>query len=495
MSERADLVVIGSGAAGLAAALTAAEGGFRVVILEKQRSIGGSSNFFEGTFAVESDLQRKEYITYSRDEAFRAFMEYSHWRANPRIVRAFVEESAATISWLQKYGVEFAGVSVLMSDAERTYHVPRGAGEAVVRCLASAAKEKGVRLYLGMAATEIVREGNGIAAVVAAAEDGEPRRIACGSVFVATGGYTNNREWIKKYAGFDLERNLFPVGNVDKTGDGIRMAWEAGAAAEGMGVVEMYRIGPMGPEFQMKSHLQIAGVQPDLWVDYRGERFCNEGISFNDTAAGNVNARHKEGYTFTILDDSIKQTMIDNGIDRNMSQDNLPGARPVNFDAEMSAAIKAASTEAFAADSVEALAELMGVQPAVLAATVAEYNRFCEKGHDDLFAKNPKYLRPLRGPRFYAMKCRTISLGTLGGIKINERMEVLDKKDKAIPGLYAGGMDAGGMWGDSYPIREGNGTSSAFAINSGRIAGRNILHRLNKEDGAGGPVRKVEEGP
>ena len=128
--EKADLVVIGSGAAGLAAALTAAEGGLRVMILEKQRLIGGSSNFFEGTFAVESDLQRREYITYTRDEAFKAFMEYSHWRANPRIVRAFVEESAATISWLQRYGVEFSSVSVLMANAERTYHVPRGAGEA-----------------------------------------------------------------------------------------------------------------------------------------------------------------------------------------------------------------------------------------------------------------------------------------------------------------------------------------------------------------------------
>lgn len=478
--EKADLVVIGSGAAGLAAALTAAEGGLRVMILEKQRSIGGSSNFFEGTFAVESDLQRREYITYTRDEAFKAFMEYSHWRANPRIVRAFVEESAATISWLQRYGVEFSSVSVLMANAERTYHVPRGAGEAVVRCLVSAAKEKGVQLELGMAAQQIIRENNRIAGVVAIGQDGESLRIDCRAVFVATGGYTNNKEWIKRYAGFNLDTNLFPVGNIDKMGDGIRMAWEVGADAEGMGVVEMYRIGPMGPEFAMKSHLQVAAVQPDLWVDYRGERFCDEGVSFNDTAAGNVSARYKQAFTFSVLDDSIKQTMIDNGIDRNMSQDNLPGTRPFDFDREMSAAIQQGSKEVFAADSVEALAGQMDVEPAVLAATVTEYNGFCEKGHDDLFAKDPKYLRPLKGPRFYAMKCRTISLGTIGGIKINERMEALDKKDRVIPGLYAGGMDAGGMWGDSYPIREGNGTSSAFAINSGRMAAKSLLHFISR---------------
>ena len=151
-------------------------------------------------------------------------MEYSHWRANPRIVRAFVEESSATISWLQRHGVEFSSVSALMANADRTYHVPRGAGEAVVRCLVSAAKEKGVQLELGMAAQQIIRENNRIAGVVAMAQDGESLRIDCRAVFVATGGYTNNKEWIKRYAGFDLDTNLFPVGNIDKMGDGVRMA-------------------------------------------------------------------------------------------------------------------------------------------------------------------------------------------------------------------------------------------------------------------------------
>ena len=73
-----DVVVIGSGAAGLAAAVTLAEGGASVIVFEKERSIGGTSNFYHGTFAVESELQRKRYITYSRDEAFRNIMEYSH---------------------------------------------------------------------------------------------------------------------------------------------------------------------------------------------------------------------------------------------------------------------------------------------------------------------------------------------------------------------------------------------------------------------------------
>ena len=126
--DETEVVVIGSGAAGLSAALTVAEGGSQVTVCEKQRSLGGSSNFFEGTFAVESDLQRREYISYSRDEAFKNFMEYSHWRSDPRIVRAFVNESADTINWLRKHGIEFVSVSALIPDAPRTYHIIRGTG-------------------------------------------------------------------------------------------------------------------------------------------------------------------------------------------------------------------------------------------------------------------------------------------------------------------------------------------------------------------------------
>src|SRR5512143_473339 len=101
---KAEVVIIGSGAAGLAAALAAAANGAEVVVFEKERSLGGTSNFFQGTFAVESAMQRERYITYSRDEAFKGIMEYSHWRANPRLVRAIVDESGDTIAWLQKAG-------------------------------------------------------------------------------------------------------------------------------------------------------------------------------------------------------------------------------------------------------------------------------------------------------------------------------------------------------------------------------------------------------
>jgi len=479
--NEADLVVIGSGASGLAAALTAAEGGTKVIVFEKQRSLGGTSNFFFGMFAVESEMQRQRYIDYSRDEAFRRIVEYSHWRANARLVRAFVDESGPTISWLQKNGVEFSDATALSPGSPRTYHVLRGQGAAVVKALVTAAKEKGVDLRSGTPVKKILRKGDRITGVIVE-ENGEEVEVAAKAVVVASGGYANNKEWIKKYTGFDLDVNAISIGNVDKTGDGIRMAWEVGAAEDGMGVLELFRVGPMGPGFELQGQIELLSAQPDLWVDPRGERFCDESIAFYDTSNGNANARYKEGYTWSVFDESIKEQVIEKGIERGLGiTDNPPGTRPVNFDKELNATLERGTTEVFVADSVEELAKKMGVDPAVLKATVDEYNGFCEKGHDDLFAKDQKYLRPFKGPKYYAVRCHTVFLGTLGGVKINERIEVIDKKGKTIPGLYAVGLDAAGMWGDSYSIKDSTGAAAGFATNSGRIAGKNALRYLAKQ--------------
>ena len=479
LPAQTDIIVIGSGVAGLAAALTAAEGGAKVTVFEKQRSPGGTSNFFEGTFAVESDMQRERYITYSRDEAFKNIMEYSHWLANPRLVRAIVNESGASIAWLQNQGVVFTDATINMPDSPRTYHVVKGKGEAIIKILTTKAKEKGADIKLATPVKRILKQGDRITGVAAEA-DGEEIQVSARAVIIASGGYANNKEWIKKFTGFDLGVNLVPVGNVDKTGDGIRMAWEAGAAEEGKSLLELYRVGPMEPDFAMGSQIEYTVVQPGLWVNPRGERFCDESIAFYDSSVGNANARYKEGYTYSVFNDAVVQRMIERGIDKNVVIGVPPGSKPTDFYRELKAAEARGTKEIFAADSVEELAGKMGVSPAVLKATVDEYNSFCEKHHDDLFAKDPKYLWPIKGPRYYAVKARTIFLGTMGGIKINEKTEVIDKKEAVIPGLYAAGFDAGGMYGDSYAIRNASGLSSAFALNSVRIAGKNALKYTGK---------------
>ena len=471
-ATEADVIVIGSGASGLTAALTAAEGGARVTVFEKQRIPGGTSNFFHGMFAVESEMQREHYINYSRDDAFKNIMEYSHWKANPRLVRAIVNESAETISWLQQQGVEFSGVTINMPESPRTYHMVTGAGLAVVKALVTRAKEKGVDLRLATAVTRILKEDGHIKGVVAES-DSDEITVRAKAVVIASGGFANNKQWIKKYTGFDLDKNLLPIGNVDKFGDGIRMAWEAGAAEEGISVVELYRVGPITTE--IGGQVEWATVQPDLWVDPRGERFCDEGIAFYDTSVGNVNAKFKEGYTYSLFDSSILQRLREKGLDKSVNAQTPPGTKLTNFDKELEILFEKGNTDVFVADSIEELAGKMDVNPEVLRSTVTEYNRFCENRHDDVFAKDPRYLHPLKGPKFYAVKAHTIFLGTMGGIKINHNTEVIDKKETVIPGLYAAGFDAGGMYGDSYHIQVASGASVGFAFNSGRIAGKSVL--------------------
>ncbi len=468
----ADVVVIGSGVSGLVAALTAAEAGAKVVVFEKQRSLGGTSNFFKGTFAVESRQQRERYVTYSRDEAFREILEYGHWRNNPRLVRAIIDESAKTIVWLEEKGIEFIEVTINMVDSPQTYHVIRGEGAAVIKTLSTRSHERGVEIIASTPVKQILKESGRITGVVIEGEEDDVR-IKSKAVVVASGGYVNNKEWVKKYTGFDLGNNLLPVGNVDKTGDGIRMAWEVGAAEEGISTVELFRIGPSRQELGTGGRVSMAVIQPDLWINQAGERFCDEGITFFDTSEGNANARHKEGYTYSLFDTTVIKRMAEEGLDKGITPESYPAQRVIDFDKDLKAALESETAEIYMADSIEELAVKIGIDPAVLKATVDEYNGFCKKGHDDLFAKNPKYLRQIRGPKFYAAKANTVCLGTMGGIKINYKTEVLDKENKVIPGLYAVGYDAGGMYGHDYCMKVASGLSSAFAINSGRIAGKN----------------------
>ena len=121
-----DVVVIAGGTAGLAAAIAAAEGGARVIIFEKAATTGGAGNMAFGPFAVESRLQRLKQIAFTREEAFKVHMDYTHWRVDARLVKAFIDKSADTIDWLEEMGVEFLEVNCHNPGFPFTWHIIKG---------------------------------------------------------------------------------------------------------------------------------------------------------------------------------------------------------------------------------------------------------------------------------------------------------------------------------------------------------------------------------
>ena len=468
-----DVIVIAAGPAGLCAAVAAAQAGSRVLVFEKGSTTGGAANMGMGPLGVESRLQRLKQHGPTRDEAFRAFMDYTHWRVDAQLVRAYIDKAATSIDWLEGLGVQFIEPAAYFPGGNFTWHiVDGGTGQpgpgvagAMVRILTEKAKELGAKILLRTAVRQILKEKDGVVGVLAEDSSGEPIEARARAVIVCTGGFGNNPEMIKKYTGYEWGKDLasFRIPGVD--GDGVRMAWEVGAAPTEMTMEMIYM---MPGEFDPA--LGEVFRQPHLMVNFLGERFINEEIMPNTTFTGNAISRQKDRTAFLIFDDAIKRHMETVGFDQVSVV--FPFMKAVNFDKLLQGHLEKGFKEIFVADSLPELAAKTGIDGEGLQKTVGEYNGFCEKGHDDVFNKSHRLLRPIETPKFYAGRFLPGAYGSVGGIKINQRTEVLDKRWKVIPGLFAAGTDACSIYGDSYVfILPGN--TMGFAINSGRIAGEN----------------------
>jgi fumarate reductase flavoprotein subunit len=486
---KTDVVVIGTGGAGSAAALTAAEGGARVIVFEEKRFYGGISNMGMEIFATESKMQRQNNIPFTRDDAFKIFMERTRWRADARLVRAFIDKTASTIEWLQQQGVELEiSPFSLHPDSRVCTHLVKtptgragspGAFATMMKILRGKIEEKGVEIQFSTPVKKLAKEGGKITGLVAEDKSGATVQINAGAVIIASGGYLNNKEMLKKYGGFELGCDLFLMEPMELNGDGIRMAWEVGAAAGEMGVPVMSGVPePRGlpPETM---NLGFIGFQPCLWINQDGARFIDEGNFITEFRA-NAITRQKNSCAYAILDGNTKKYFEEEGLDF------LPVLAPytersTDIDGIIKIARDGGHQNVFVADSLSELGSEIVVNPDVLQKTVDEYNKFCEKGYDDLFAKNPKYLRPVKQPKFYAFRVRAMGYTTLGGIKINERTNVVDTEGEVIPGLYAAGDVANeAMSYDTSLTHVLRGGPMSFALNTGRMAGENALKYIGK---------------
>ncbi len=459
----ADIVVIGAGAAGTAAAWAAAEKGFKVIELEKQAVFGGTGKYSEGIFAVESRLQRDWNYALTKDEAFQKIMNYGHWRGNAKMVRAFVNKSADTIDWMIDNGVKFEKLYSNYPNGIYSWHIYEGRGMGWISNFQQKFKDKGQTLLVNTWGEELIQDKNGrVIGVNATNKDGDKITINARATIIATGGFFDNKEMREKYLRFPNADGLAQSG---KTGDGIRMAWAVGAGKEGTEVQASYRPGPRG--VPTTNQVSATAKQPHLWLTPKGDRFCDEKIMLEWPFAGNALERIG-GTMYVVYDAKTLQYMTkDHGIDLGVGVMVPVATKLTKFDEEWADAVKAGW--AFKANTLDELARITGMDAKRLKATVDQYNRYCDVRHDGDFAKDPAYLREVRTGPFYAIKSVASSLGTLGGIKANEHFEVVTADEDPIPGLYAAGNDVGGMYGDSYDLLMA-GSTVGFAVNSGRIA-------------------------
>ncbi|MGX9460825.1 FAD-dependent oxidoreductase [Shewanella sp. A14] len=458
-----DLVVVGAGGSGVTAAYAASlEGVKNVVILEKQPSIGGTANYSEGLFAADSHMQLERNIALSADESFKMIMDYSHWRANPKLVRAFVDKSSETIDWLSEQGIGFKEVTSNYPGGLQSWHIFDGRGKAVINNFSSKFEKMNIKLMTETPGKELIYEDGIVKGVIAENEaDGETYRINAKAVIIATGGFLNNHEMMKKYTRYP---DAIPVGNIGKTGDGINMMLGAGAALEGMEVVQSYRPGVKGEP--TTSLILATSRQPYLWVNPQGERFTNEMAIFQWPYAGNALERIG-GTMYTVYDAATRDYMINHGIDVGVGVMVPVKTKLIGLEKDLDRGIKKGIV--FKGASIEDLANKMGIPSKNLENTIKQYNSFSKQKHDDEYVKDAKYIREVSKPPYYAVISHPTALGTLGGARVTPKMQVVDNNMQVIKGLYAAGNDAGGMYGDSYDLLMA-GSTVGFAINSGRLS-------------------------
>jgi fumarate reductase flavoprotein subunit len=477
------VVVIAGGPSGLAAAVQAAEDGADVILIEKNAAVGGAANMGMGPLAIGSKYQQRQMIDVTVEKCLNMIMEYTHYNIDGRLVKRYFEQSAETIEWLEDMGVEFEGAFKYFTKSEATWHIvktdqgigPRAAS-FMNKALFARAQELGVEVMLETAGKKILKDDEGkVRGVLAVDKDGKEIEIACKAAVICTGGAGANPEFIKEETGYTFGVDMFNFAIPGNVGDGIKMAWEAGSAKLPVRIEQAANFEGID---ELPTSVPNVLTQPNLLVNKFGKRVMDEEQMQNTTFLSNACSHQKGRVLYSIVDTSIVKDYIRNGVDEICLVRMNPDVS--DFFEGVEIAEKTGNKGLFKADSIEELAEKLGIDPEALEETVDDYNDYCD-GYDEEFFKRKKYLRPLTKAPYYAAAIRPGGYGTVGGIRINENCEVCDDDYMPIPGLYAAGADACNIYDDSY-IFLLPGNSMGFAVNTGRIAGMEAAEYVEDED-------------
>jgi flavocytochrome c len=460
-----DVAVVGSGFAGLTAAISARAEGASVLLLEGSGELGGSSRLSGGkVMGAGTRIQRSHGIEDDPEDLYRFYMALNRYRLEPAVIRALAEECGTTVDWLEDIGVEF-DERLMTSGEERLarMHITKGEGHAVIATLVRHARQAGVEIALGMQVDNLlVREGE--VRGVAVGED----TLTTGAVVLATGGFGANRELVERYLP-QLARDewYWYIGAPTSAGSAFALGEQVRAQVVGEGNAARL----ITPNF---GNILEGGYLPGwlLVVNAEGRRFYDETSSYSITAPL---VESQPAPVFAVFDDAAKQASSPDSVEatKKVSVGRRDGRAQKWVDAMLEEQVERGVV--LRAGSLDELAGLMGVPVARFLATVDIYNEDCAVGTDSHYGKRSDVLRPVATGPFYATELRLSHVAvTAVGLRIDSQARVVDDDGRAVPGLFAAGECTGGVVGETY-VGSGNSITSAFVF--GRIAGRSAAKK------------------
>lgn len=464
------ILIIGGGAAGLSAAVTACELGAEVTVLERNAQPGGNGLFAEGVFGAGSRLQQRLNIDADPARIFKQAMDFSHWRSDARLTRALIDASAETVDWLGEQGVVFTRViHHMVNQSPEVFHMTAQGhtGRCVMAALRSRCEELGIRIDTDTRCRRLLQDESGAVIGAEAERGGALCRYEADEVLIACGGIAGNPELLRRlHPGFEPDKYMHFMG-IYYSGDGVVMAEAAGAALEADVAIE-----GAGPVFcgggPVGALVRSAG---SVWVNTLGERFADESIVDDFIFGQNAVARQPGKCCWALFDSASVRRLAEG----------LPGVMvPIEQQDSGFAALPEAVERAVAdgrllqADSIEALAKAMGTEPGLLEQTMEEYNAFCRAGEDRHLGKPRRCLFALDKAPYYAARAGVDMITAHGGIRVNHRLQVTDADGRPLKGLWAAGVDISGVDSGDYSVTL-SGHAFGFALAGGRMAVKNMM--------------------
>lgn len=460
----AQVVVVGSGLGGLSAAITAIEeGAKKVVLLEKESFYGGGTNFAE-VFIGEPVTEAQ-----ARKSA-AAFMKASNYVADPMLHYQKAVDQKDNSAWLfDKHKVK---TYIGQGSGLRFYE--GGHGLSCISTLIPQAKELGVELRVNTQAIALLMKDPYICTGVRAkTKEGKIIDFKAKGVVLATGGISTNKALLAKYTSIDLEKVITDGAQAGQDGDGHRMVEETAHGKATHLCISSLFLNVKG--FAFNSSLgACAGMQPtNLWVNQDGVRFADESIVRETSSCNKV--VEIQGNVFSVMDQAGFDKYVAGGCQTHYTgfADKLVGNPIPGLAAELEKYKHL--PDVFSAQTLEELAQKMGIDAAAFKATIEKYNGFAKSGEDAEWGKTPSNIWPIAKGPFYGFRLSSGMPNTNGGVRINTNAQVVDARYKVISGLYAAGILTSGWEGETYVM----GTCQPVALWGGRRAAKHIVaHRL-----------------